>query len=57
LLPLPLNMFGGFAPPQATEEEIRQGEAEALFNVQRFLAASAMLYLSPFAVDAIWKIF
>jgi len=50
-------MFGGFAPPQATEEEIRQGEAEALFNVQRFLAASAMLYLSPFAVDAIWKIF
>lgn len=50
-------MFGGFAPPQLSDEEIRAAEAEATFTVQRALAAAVALYLSPFAVDAVWKIF
>ncbi len=33
------------APPQASEEELRQAEAEATFTIQRFMATSVMLYL------------
>jgi len=54
--PLP-NMFGGFAPPQQSEEEIRALEAEAAFTVQQVAATAVFLYLSPFAIDMIGKIF
>ncbi|KAK3904019.1 mitochondrial outer membrane translocase complex, subunit Tom5 [Staphylotrichum tortipilum] len=50
-------MFGGFQPPQATAEEIRAAEAEAAFTIQRVVAAAAVLYLSPFVVDAVSKMF
>ncbi|KAK4247661.1 hypothetical protein VTI28DRAFT_8606 [Corynascus sepedonium] len=50
-------MFGGFQPPQASPEEIRAAEAEATFTLQRVLAAAAALYLSPFVVDAVSKMF
>ncbi|GJN69341.1 hypothetical protein JDV02_000455 [Purpureocillium takamizusanense] len=44
-------MFGGFAPPQQSPEEIRAMEAEATFTVQQVVATAFMLYLSPFAID------
>lgn len=50
-------MFGGFQPPQASPEEIRAQEAEATFAVQRALALAVTLYLSPFVVDAVAKMF
>ncbi|KAI1104522.1 mitochondrial outer membrane translocase complex, subunit Tom5 [Jackrogersella minutella] len=50
-------MFGGFAPPQFTKEELEQHEAEATFTVQSFLAAAVMLYFAPFAVDAVSSVF
>ncbi|KAK3331244.1 mitochondrial outer membrane translocase complex, subunit Tom5 [Apodospora peruviana] len=49
-------MFGGFQPPQASPEEIRAAEAEATFTIQQALATAAALYLSPFVIDAVWKI-
>ncbi|KAI0203273.1 mitochondrial outer membrane translocase complex, subunit Tom5 [Astrocystis sublimbata] len=45
-------MFGGFAPPQISAEEIRQLEAEANFTVKQFLTTAVILYISPFVVDA-----
>ncbi|KAK4117416.1 hypothetical protein N656DRAFT_841089 [Canariomyces notabilis] len=50
-------MFGGFQPPQPSPEELRAAEAEATFTVQRAIATAAALYLSPFVIDAVWKIF
>ncbi|KAI0897288.1 mitochondrial outer membrane translocase complex, subunit Tom5 [Annulohypoxylon nitens] len=50
-------MFGGFAPPQFTQEEIEAREAEATGTVQSFLAAAVVLYFAPFAVDAVSSIF
>ncbi|KAI2464089.1 mitochondrial outer membrane translocase complex, subunit Tom5 [Annulohypoxylon bovei var. microspora] len=50
-------MFGGFAPPQFTQEEIEQQEAEATGTVQNFLAAVVILYFVPFAVDAVSSVF
>ncbi|KAK3372153.1 mitochondrial outer membrane translocase complex, subunit Tom5 [Podospora didyma] len=50
-------MFGGFQPPQASAEELRAAEAEANTTIQRFIAASAALYISPFLIDAVWKMF
>lgn len=44
-------MFGGFAPPQQSDEEIRAMEAEAAFTIQQVLTTAFMLYLSPFAID------
>ncbi|EGR45453.1 uncharacterized protein TRIREDRAFT_111035 [Trichoderma reesei QM6a] len=38
-------MFGGFAPPQQSPEEIRAMEAEATFTVQQVAATAIMLYL------------
>ncbi|TRX98649.1 hypothetical protein FHL15_000723 [Xylaria flabelliformis] len=38
-------MFGGFAPPQLSEAEIRQLEGEANFTVKQFLATAAVLYI------------
>ncbi|OIW31317.1 hypothetical protein CONLIGDRAFT_680028 [Coniochaeta ligniaria NRRL 30616] len=50
-------MFGGFAPPQLSEEEIRQAEAEANFTIQQAVATAVALYLSPFVIDAVSKMF
>ncbi|KAM0426200.1 hypothetical protein ACHAPT_008550 [Fusarium lateritium] len=50
-------MFGGFAPPQQSQEEIRALEAEATFTVQQAVATAVLLYLSPFAIDLCGKIF
>ncbi|KAG6260821.1 hypothetical protein E4U49_004473 [Claviceps purpurea] len=52
-----LTMFGGFAPPQQSPEEIRAMEAEAVFTVQQVVAAAFMLYLSPFAIDMASRVF
>ncbi|KAG5915733.1 hypothetical protein E4U42_007923 [Claviceps africana] len=52
-------MFGGFAPPQQSQEEIRAMEAEATFTVQQVVAAAFMLYLyvtAPFAIDMVSRI-
>ncbi|QUC18015.1 uncharacterized protein UV8b_02256 [Ustilaginoidea virens] len=51
------KMFGGFAPPQQSREEIRAMEAEATFTVQQVVATAFMLYLSPFAIDMASRIF
>ncbi|PKS09594.1 hypothetical protein jhhlp_004212 [Lomentospora prolificans] len=50
-------MFGGFAPPQISEEEMKQLEAEAAFTVQRSIAAAVLLYLSPHVIDAVKMMF
>ncbi|RSM09393.1 hypothetical protein CDV31_007699 [Fusarium ambrosium] len=52
-----VNMFGGFAPPQQSQEEIRALEAEATFTIQQAVATAVLLYLSPFAIDLCGKIF
>ncbi|KAH7126274.1 mitochondrial import receptor subunit OR translocase-domain-containing protein [Dactylonectria estremocensis] len=38
-------MFGGFAPPQQSKEEIRALEAEADFTVQQAVVTAVLLYL------------
>ncbi|KAB5528919.1 mitochondrial outer membrane translocase complex, subunit Tom5 [Coniochaeta sp. 2T2.1] len=50
-------MFGGFAPPQLSPEELRQAEAEANFTIQTAVATAVALYLSPFVIDAVSKMF
>ncbi|KAH7261331.1 mitochondrial outer membrane translocase complex, subunit Tom5 [Fusarium redolens] len=50
-------MFGGFAPPQQSREEIRALEADAAFTVQGAITTVVLLYLSPFAIDLVGKIF
>ncbi|KAI1273736.1 mitochondrial outer membrane translocase complex, subunit Tom5 [Xylaria sp. FL0933] len=50
-------MFGGFAPPQLSEEEIRQLEAEANWTVKSFITTAVVLYLSPFVVEAVSGVF
>ncbi|KAI0487535.1 mitochondrial outer membrane translocase complex, subunit Tom5 [Xylaria cf. heliscus] len=50
-------MFGGFAPPQLSEEEIRQLEGEANWTVKQFLTTAVVLYISPFVVEAVSGIF
>ncbi|KAJ3473342.1 hypothetical protein NLG97_g10360 [Lecanicillium saksenae] len=44
-------------PPQQSAEEIRALEAEATFTVQQVAATAFMLYLSPFAIDMVSRIF
>jgi hypothetical protein len=46
-----------FQPPQQSPEQIRAMEAEATFTVQQVIATAVMLYLSPFAIDMVGKIF
>ncbi|KAI0172813.1 mitochondrial outer membrane translocase complex, subunit Tom5 [Hypoxylon sp. FL1284] len=46
-------MFGGFAPPSYTKEEIEAQEIEAMSTVRYFLATAATLYFAPFAIDAV----
>ncbi|PSR75835.1 mitochondrial import receptor subunit OR translocase-domain-containing protein [Coniella lustricola] len=53
----PLNMFGGFQMPQVSPEELRAAEAQANYTVQQGVAAAVALYLSPFFIDAVSKIF
>ncbi|KAI2637814.1 mitochondrial outer membrane translocase complex, subunit Tom5 [Hypomontagnella submonticulosa] len=50
-------MFGGFAPPQFSKEELEQHEAEATSTVQRFLTTAVVLYFAPFAIDAVSSFF
>ncbi|EHA45839.1 hypothetical protein MCOR27_000875 [Pyricularia oryzae] len=50
-------MFGGFEPPQLSEEQLRMAEEEATFAVKHFVAASVILYFSPFAIDVVSKLF
>jgi hypothetical protein len=45
------------APPQQSDEEIRAMEAEATFTVQQVAATAFFLYMSPFAIDLVKKIF
>ncbi|KAL8386917.1 hypothetical protein RB595_010296 [Gaeumannomyces hyphopodioides] len=54
---LSTTLLHAVAPPQFSEEEMRQLEDEATFTVQRFIATSVFLYFSPFAIDAISRIF
>ncbi|KAI0118275.1 mitochondrial outer membrane translocase complex, subunit Tom5 [Nemania sp. FL0031] len=46
-------MFGGFAPPQLTAEEIKQFEDEANWTVKQFLTTAVVLYFSPFVVEVV----
>ncbi|KAI0877997.1 mitochondrial outer membrane translocase complex, subunit Tom5 [Hypoxylon argillaceum] len=46
-------MFGGFAPPQLTADEIKQFEDEANWNIKQFLATAVVLYISPFVIGAV----
>ncbi|KAK0634063.1 mitochondrial outer membrane translocase complex, subunit Tom5 [Immersiella caudata] len=50
-------MFGGFQPPQLSQEELRAAEAEASFTIQAAVAGAVSLYFSPFLIDAFFKIF
>ncbi|GAW24489.1 hypothetical protein ANO14919_140740 [Xylariales sp. No.14919] len=50
-------MFGGFAPPQLSAEETRQLEDEATWTVKQFLTTAAVLYISPFVIDAVSSVF
>uniref|UniRef100_UPI003F77883D Mitochondrial import receptor subunit tom5 n=1 Tax=Chaetomium thermophilum (strain DSM 1495 / CBS 144.50 / IMI 039719) TaxID=759272 RepID=UPI003F77883D len=50
-------MFGGCQPPQPSPEELRAAEAEAASTIQRAIATAAVLYLAPFIVDAVYKMF
>ncbi|KAG9259009.1 mitochondrial import receptor, Tom5 subunit [Emericellopsis atlantica] len=45
------------APPQQSREEIQAMEAEAVFTVQQVAATAFLLYMSPFAIDMVSKIF
>ncbi|GAW26043.1 hypothetical protein SAMD00023353_2000040 [Rosellinia necatrix] len=50
-------MFGGFAPPQLSEEEIQLLEEESTWTVKQFLTTAVVLYFSPFVVEAVSSIF
>ncbi|KAI8966470.1 mitochondrial outer membrane translocase complex, subunit Tom5 [Daldinia sp. FL1419] len=50
-------MFGGFAPPQFSKEELEHHEAEATSTVKLFFSAAVVLYFSPFAVDLVSSVF
>ncbi|EPE08427.1 hypothetical protein F503_01210 [Ophiostoma piceae UAMH 11346] len=42
--------------PKFSDEDIRRGEVEAATTIRAFLVTSAILYLSPFAVETLWKV-
>jgi hypothetical protein len=50
-------MFGGFAPPQLSDEELRMLEDEANWTVKQFLTTAIVLYFSPFVVEAVSGVF
>ncbi|KAI1818569.1 mitochondrial outer membrane translocase complex, subunit Tom5 [Poronia punctata] len=49
-------MFG-YQPPQLSAEEIRELEGEAAFTLKQFFATAAVLYISPFVVEAVSSVF
>jgi len=49
-------MFGGAAPPPPSAAEIKAQEQEATTTVQYVVLGAFMLYLSPFAVDAVKRL-
>ncbi|KAI1004553.1 hypothetical protein K3495_g3664 [Podosphaera aphanis] len=49
------DMFGG-APGALSAAQLKEQEKEANMTIQRVLIGSILLYLSPFAVDAISKL-
>ncbi|KAK5655935.1 hypothetical protein OQA88_5070 [Cercophora sp. LCS_1] len=49
-------MFGGFAPPTPSPEELAAAEAEANLTVKMAIGSAITLYLSPFVIDAVWKL-
>ncbi|KAI6785372.1 uncharacterized protein J7T54_007014 [Emericellopsis cladophorae] len=46
-------MFGGFAPPQQSREEIQAMEAEAVFTVQQVAATAFLLYMCKQALNCV----
>ncbi|TVY18994.1 hypothetical protein LARI1_G004107 [Lachnellula arida] len=48
-------MFGG-PPPQLSAAEIRAQEDEANLTIQKVIVGAVLLYLSPFAIDAVKKL-
>ncbi|EPE29394.1 hypothetical protein GLAREA_00554 [Glarea lozoyensis ATCC 20868] len=48
-------MFGG-PPPSLSAAELKAQEDEAIVTVQRVIVGAVLLYLSPFAIDAIKKL-
>ncbi|CCT65095.1 uncharacterized protein FFUJ_04411 [Fusarium fujikuroi IMI 58289] len=44
-------------PLQQSQEEIRALEADAAFTVQGAITTAVLLYLSPFAINLVGKIF
>ncbi|KAF9875105.1 hypothetical protein CkaCkLH20_07371 [Colletotrichum karsti] len=52
----PVNTLIHLAPPQLSEEEIKQMEAEASFTIQQVAVSAVLLYLSPFVIDAASKV-
>ncbi|KAF8848842.1 hypothetical protein BDZ45DRAFT_810444 [Acephala macrosclerotiorum] len=48
-------MFGG-PPPQLSAAELKAAESEAALTVQKVIVGAVLLYLSPFAIDAVKKL-
>lgn len=48
-------MFGG-PPPALSAAELKKAEAEATLTVQQIIVGAVLLYLSPFAIDAVTKL-
>ncbi|KAH8752936.1 mitochondrial outer membrane translocase complex, subunit Tom5 [Hyaloscypha finlandica] len=48
-------MFGGPAPPPSAAE-LKAQESEAALTVQKVVVGAILLYLSPFAIDAVKKL-
>ncbi|KAH6675081.1 mitochondrial outer membrane translocase complex, subunit Tom5 [Tricladium varicosporioides] len=48
-------MFGG-PPPQMSAAELKAQEQEAALTVQKVIVGAVLLYLSPFAIDAVKKL-
>ncbi|PGH17674.1 hypothetical protein AJ79_01036 [Helicocarpus griseus UAMH5409] len=44
-------------PPQMSEAEIKAGEQEATQTIKTVVTGSVLLYLSPFAIDFVRKLF
>jgi len=49
------KMFGG-PPPQLSAAELKAQKDEATSTVQKIIVGAVLLYLSPFAVDAVKKL-
>jgi hypothetical protein len=49
------DMFGG-PPPPPSAAELKAQESEASLTVQKVIVGAILLYLSPFAIDAVKKL-